>query len=80
MKTDAGSAFPGRFLQRFSVKLRIDNPRIKWYIMKRTVDIGALGSCAAGACESCQVQKEAALSGNSRVPQGCLGVLGIHSI
>ena len=33
----------------------------------------SLGSCAAGACESCQVRKEAALSGKSRVPQGCLG-------
>ena len=32
----------------------------------------SLGSCAAGACESCQVRKEAALSGKSRVPQGCL--------
>jgi len=35
----------------------------------------SLGSCAAGACEPCQVWKEAALSRKSRVPQGCLGVL-----
>src|SRR5204863_5759321 len=31
-----------------------------------------VGSCATGSCEPSQVRKEAALSGPSRVPQGCL--------
>ena len=31
-----------------------------------------VGSCAAGRREPGQVRKEAALSGSSRVPQGCL--------
>ena len=30
------------------------------------------GSCAIRGCESCQVGNEAALSGLSGVPQGCL--------
>ena len=32
----------------------------------------AVGSCAMGAREPRQVRKEAAISGNSCVPQGCL--------
>jgi len=30
------------------------------------------GSCATGPREPCQVRKEAAISGSSRVPQECL--------
>ena len=42
---------------------------LRFLFFCRTV---AVGSCAMGAREPRQVRKEAAISGNSCVPQGCL--------